>query len=132
MLYEGYAMSMKGPKREYKSTDEYIAAFPKSIQVILKELRQAIRDSAPDAEEIISYGIPTFDLNKKHLVHFAAYRNHIGFYPTSSGINAFKKDLSPFKTSKGTVQFPLDKPIPLELIKKIVKYRVKENTRKKK
>jgi uncharacterized protein YdhG (YjbR/CyaY superfamily) len=132
MLYEGYVMSMKGPKKGYKSTDEYIAAFPKSIQVILKELRQAIRDSAPDAEEIISYGIPTFDLNKKHLVHFAAYRNHIGFYPTSSGINAFKKDLSPFKTSKGTVQFPLDKPIPLELIKKIVKYRVKENTRKKK
>jgi uncharacterized protein YdhG (YjbR/CyaY superfamily) len=132
MLYEGYVMSMKGPKKGYKSTDEYIAAFPKSIQVILKELRQAIRDSAPDAEEIISYGIPTFDLNRRHLVHFAAYKSHIGFYPTSSGINAFKKDLSPFKTSKGTVQFPLDKPIPLELIKKIVKYRVKENTRKKK
>ena len=118
---------MRGPKKEYTTIDEYIATFPKNIQAILEAIRNAIRISAPKSEEKISYGIPTFDLNGKHLVHFAAYKNHIGFYPTSSGIRAFKTELSPFKTSKGTVQFPLDKPIPFDLIKKIVKYRVKEN-----
>jgi uncharacterized protein YdhG (YjbR/CyaY superfamily) len=127
MLYEGYSMDMKGPRKGYTNIDEYIAAFPKDIQVILEAVRHAIREAAPESEEKISYGIPTFDLNRRHLVHFAAYRNHIGFYPTSSGIRAFKKELSSFKTSKGTVQFPIDKPIPLDLIKKIVKYRVREN-----
>jgi uncharacterized protein YdhG (YjbR/CyaY superfamily) len=123
---------MATSKSQFKTMDEYIAKFPKNVRDVLEELRQVIKDSAPDTEEKISYGIPTFDLNKRHLVHFAAYKNHIGFYPTSSGINAFKKDLSPFKTSKGTVQFPLDKPIPFDLVKKIVKFRVKENESKKK
>ena len=116
----------------FRTIDEYIAAFPKNVQDILQELRQVIRESAPKVEETISYGIPTFDLGGRHLVHFAAYKNHVGFYPTSSGIKAFKKELSPFETSKGTVQFPLDKPIPFDLVKKIVKFRVKENESKKK
>ena len=120
-------MDMKLPKKTYTTIDEYIASFPQEVQTILEELRQVIRGSAPDAEELISYGIPTFDLNGLHLVHFAAYKSHVGFYPTSSGIKAFKRELSSFKTSKGTVQFPLDKPIPFDLIKKIVNFRVKEN-----
>ncbi len=120
-------MSMKGPKTGYSTIDEYIATFPKNIQVILEAVREAIRESAPESEEKISYGIPTFDLNGRHLVHFAVYKNHVGFYPTSSGIRAFKKELASFKTSKGTVQFPITEPIPFDLIKEIVKYRVKEN-----
>jgi uncharacterized protein YdhG (YjbR/CyaY superfamily) len=122
---------MKGPRKEYTTIDEYITAFPKDIQIVLESIRNAIREVAPSAEEKISYGIPTFDLNGRHMVHFAAYKNHVGFYPTSSGIKAFNKELSSFKTSKGTVQFPLTEPIPLGLIKKIVKYRVKENLSKK-
>jgi len=112
--------------------DEYIAKFPKNVRDVLEELRQVIRESAPRAEETISYGIPTFDLSGRHLVHFAAYKSHVGFYPTSSGIKAFKKELSPFRTSRGTVRFPLDKPIPFDLVKKIVKFRVRENESKKK
>jgi uncharacterized protein YdhG (YjbR/CyaY superfamily) len=113
-------------RRQFKTMDEYIGAFPKNVQDILQKLRGVIRESAPQAEEAISYGIPTFKLNG-NLVHFAAYKNHIGFYPTSSAIMAFKKKLSPYKQSKGTVQFPIDKPIPLDLVKKIVRFRVKEN-----
>ena len=120
------------PTKAFKTIDEYNATFPKDIQVILEELRQTIRECAPEAQERISYGIPTFDLNGLHLVHFAAYKNHIGFYPTSSGISVFKKDLSSFKTSKGAIQFPLDKPIPSDLIKKIVNFRIKENMNSKK
>jgi len=123
---------MATSKSQFKTMDEYIAQFPKNVRDVLEELRRVIRESAPEAEETISYGIPTFDLNGKHLVHFAAYKNHVGFYPTSSGIKAFKKELSLFNTSKGTVQFPLDKPIPFDLVKKIVKFRVKENESKKK
>jgi uncharacterized protein YdhG (YjbR/CyaY superfamily) len=115
-------------RRQFKTMDEYIAAFPKNVQVILENLRQVIKESAPGAEEAMAYGIPTFRLNG-NLVHFAAYKNHIGFYPTSSGIAAFKKELSPYKQSKGTVQFPIDRPMPFALIKKIVRYRVKENLR---
>lgn len=100
--------------------------FPKNVQNILERLRRVIRESAPQAEETINYGIPTFKLNG-NLVHFAAFKNHIGFYPTPSAIAAFKKELSPYKQAKGSVQFPLDKPIPCDIIKKIVKYRVKEN-----
>jgi len=118
-------------KSQFKTIDEYIASFPRKVGDVLEELRRVIKESAPKAEETISYGIPTFDLNGRHLVHFAAYKNHVGFYPTSSGIEAFKKELSPFKTSKGTVQFPLDQPIPFDLVKKIVKFRVKENESKK-
>ena len=123
---------MSKSKKAFETIDEYIASFPKDVQVILEELRQTIRDCAPDAEERISYGISTFDLNGRHLVHFAAFKKHVGFFPTSSGVTAFKKELSSFKTSKGTVQFPLDKPIPFDLIRRIVDFRVKENMNRKK
>lgn len=113
----------------FATIDEYISIFPENVQEILKKLRQAIRESAPKAKEAISYKIPTFKLNG-NLVHFAAYKKHIGFYPTPSGIEAFKMELSPYEASKGTIKFPLDKPIPYELVKKIVKFRVKENLQK--
>jgi uncharacterized protein YdhG (YjbR/CyaY superfamily) len=124
MISEG--CFMKGSRREYKTVDEYISAFPKGIQVILEELRQAIREAAPDAEEVISYQMPAFRLNGV-LVYFAACKNHIGFYPTSSGVAEFKEELSQYDVSKGTIRFPLDKPVPLDMVKKIVKFRVKEN-----
>ena len=110
--------------------DEYISQFPKNVRGILEQLRKVIRESAPEAEETINYGIPTFRLNG-NLVHFAAFKNHIGFYPTPSAVVAFKKELTPFKQAKGSIQFPLDKPIPFDLVKKIVKFRVKENESKK-
>jgi uncharacterized protein YdhG (YjbR/CyaY superfamily) len=126
---------MKGmakSKGQFKTIDEYIAEFPKEVRDVLEELRRVIRESAPGAKEAISYGMPTFKLNG-NLVHFAAWKNHVGFYPAGpSAIEAFKKELSPFKQSKGTVQFPLDKPIPFDLVKKIVKFRVKQNEAKKK
>ena len=109
-----------------KNIDEYIAGFPNNVQEILEKIRMTIRTAAPDAEERISYQIPTFTL-KGNLVHFAAFKNHIGFYPTSSGIEKFKNELSGYEGAKGTVRFPLDKPIPFDLIGKIVKFRVKEN-----
>jgi uncharacterized protein YdhG (YjbR/CyaY superfamily) len=106
--------------------DEYIARFPEEVQEILEEIRTTIRNAAPGAEETINYQIPTFTL-KGNLVHFAAYKKHIGFYPIPTGIEKFKKELSVFKGAKGSVQFPLDKPIPYDLIRKIVLFRVKEN-----
>ena len=106
--------------------DNYIAGFPKETQEKLEALRTAISEAAPKAEEIISYAMPTFIL-KGNLVHFAGYKNHIGFYPGSSGIEVFKEAVSDYKNAKGSVQFPLDQPLPLELIKKIVKFRVDEN-----
>ena len=109
--------------------DEYIAGFPKDVQEILEQVRMTIKAAAPDAEETISYAIPTFKL-KGNLVHFAAYKNHIGFYPAPAGAEAFKKELSVYKTGKGSVQFPLDKPMPLNLIAKIVKFRVEMNLQK--
>ncbi|MCP1144512.1 iron chaperone [Lysinibacillus endophyticus] len=112
-----------------KSIDEYILLYPQEIQEILNTIRKVIKDSAPNAEEKISYGMPTFALNG-NLVHFAAYKNHIGFYPSSSGISSFQQELSEYKTSKGAVQFPIGKPIPYELISQIVKFRVAENQRK--
>ncbi len=112
-----------------KNIDEYIASFPEDIQKILEKLRVVIRKAAPKAEETINYAMPTFTLNG-NLVHFAAYKNHIGFYPTPSGIDAFKKELSLYKGAKGSVQFPIDKPLPWALITKIVKFRVKENLEK--
>jgi uncharacterized protein YdhG (YjbR/CyaY superfamily) len=118
-------------RQHYKTIDEYIGTFPVEVQHILRKVRQTIRKAAPDAVEAISYQIPTFKLNG-NLVHFAAYKNHIGFYPTSSGIEKFKEELSAYKWSKGTVQFPLDKPIPYELVERIVAFRVKENLKKKK
>ena len=123
---------MATSKSQFKTIDEYIATFPRNVRDVLEELRRIIRESAPEAEEAISYGMPAFKLHG-NLVYFAAWKNHIGFYPGgSSAIEAFKKELSPFKQAKGTVQFPLDKPIPLDLVKKIVKFRVKENESKKK
>ena len=109
-----------------KNIDEYIAGFPKDIQENLEKIRMTIRNAAPKAEEKISYQIPTFSL-KGNLVHFAAFTNHISFFPTSSGIEKFKNELSAYKGAKGTVQFPLDKPIPFDLISKIVRFRVLEN-----
>jgi uncharacterized protein YdhG (YjbR/CyaY superfamily) len=118
-------------KTDYKSIDQYISNFPISTQKILEELRAIIRESAPAASEIISYQIPTFFQNG-NLVHFAAYENHIGFYPGASVIQAFGNELRNYKTAKGSIQFPIDQPIPLELIKKIVKFRVEENSAKSK
>ncbi len=106
--------------------DEYIAAFPKEVQDILERLRQAIREAAPEAEETISYGMPAFKLNGP-LVYFAAFKNHIGFYPTSSGITVFHKEISSYKQGRGSVQFPINEPVPFDLVKKIVKFRAKEN-----
>src|SRR5664279_463073 len=106
--------------------DEYISGFPKETQKILEQLRATIKKAAPKADEVISYSIPAFKLNGM-LVWFAAYSNHIGFYPRGSGIEAFKKELSIYKGAKGSVQFPLDRPLPFELITKIVKFRVAEN-----
>lgn len=109
-----------------KNIDEYIASFPADVRKKLEEMRATIKKAAPEAEETISYAIPTFKL-KGNLVHFAAFKNHIGFYPAPKGIEAFKKELSAYEGGKGTVQFPLDKPLPLALISKIVKFRVKDN-----
>ncbi|MEI6462423.1 MAG: DUF1801 domain-containing protein [bacterium] len=105
--------------------DEYISQFRPEVKKLLTEVRNAIKEVAPEATECISYGMPAFRQGKV-LVYFAAYDSHIGFYPTSSGISNFKEELKEYKTSKGTVQFPLDKPLPIELIKKITKFRVNE------
>ncbi|ULQ54135.1 iron chaperone [Flavihumibacter fluvii] len=109
-----------------ENIDEYIAGFPKDIQVLLQQMRKTIHEAAPEATEKISYGMPTFFLNG-NLVHFAAFKAHIGFYPVPSGIEKFKKELSVYKGAKGSVQFPLDQPLPLALVAKIVKFRVQEN-----
>lgn len=109
-----------------KNIDQYIAAFPDEVQDRLQEMRSTIRKAAPKAEETISYAIPTFKLNG-NLVHFAAFKNHIGFYPGPSGIEAFKKEFSTYDGAKGSVQFPLNKPLPLALVTKVVKFRAREN-----
>ena len=111
------------------SIDEYIAGFPKNIQELLEKLRVTIKKAAPGAEETINYAIPTFTL-KGNLVHFAAFKDHIGFYPAPSGIEAFKKELSVYEGAKGSIKFPIDKPLPLGLVSQIVKFRVKENEEK--
>jgi uncharacterized protein YdhG (YjbR/CyaY superfamily) len=120
---------MEGGKTGFNSIDEYIATFPEEIQKILQELRAVIKAAAPEAVEKISYQMPTFDL-KGNLVHFAAFKHHIGFYPTPGGIEAFKDELSVYQGAKGSIRFPLDQPMPLELIRKIVKLRVAENLKK--
>ena len=122
---------MKKGKPVSKNIDEYIADFPKDVQKLLQQLRSTIKKAAPNAEEKIAYGIPTFTLNG-NLVHFGGYKTHIGFYPAPSGLEAFKKELAPYVTGKGTAQFPLDKPLPLGLITEIVKFRVMKNLEKKK
>jgi len=116
-------------KAGFRSIDAYISVFPADVQRTLREVRATIKSSAPGAEETISYQIPTFDLNG-HLVHFAAYKKHIGFYPTSSGVRAFRRELSNYECSKGTIRFPIGQPLPLELIGRIVKFRVAENLKK--
>lgn len=116
-------------KITYESIDDYISKFPPEIQEILSTIRKVIKEAAPDAKEKISYQMPTFELHG-NLVHFAAFKNHIGFYPTPNGIDAFKEELSVYKGAKGSIQFPLNQPMPYELISKIVKYRVAENIQK--
>ncbi len=120
---------MKGDKLAYHTIDEYIAMFPAETQKILQELRATIRAAAPGAVEKISYQMPAFAL-KGNLVYFAAWKDHIGLYPTSSGTQAFQQELSAYEFSKGTVKFPINQPLPLGLISRIVKYRVAENLKK--
>jgi uncharacterized protein YdhG (YjbR/CyaY superfamily) len=117
-------------KTTFTNMDGYIASFPIEKQEILEKIRAIIKNIIPKAEETISYAIPTFKLNGKNLVHFAAFKNHIGFYATPSGHTEFKEELSKYKQGKGSVQFPFDKPIPYDLIKKIVKFKVKEQEQK--
>src|SRR6266513_958539 len=120
---------MKATSTKFKTVDEYISTFPASTKAILKELRKTVKQAAPQAEELISYNMPAFTLHGR-LVYYAAYKKHIGLYPISSAIKAFQRELSDYKTSKGAIQFPLDRPIPFGLITKIVKFRVKENLEK--
>ena len=117
---------MKNEQAAPKTIDEYIAGFPQDVQEILQKIRATIRKAAPEAEEKIAYQIPTFFL-EGNLVHFGAFKKHIGFYPAPTGIEEFKEELSVYGWAKGTVKFPLDKPIPYDLIRRIVKFRVKEN-----
>jgi uncharacterized protein YdhG (YjbR/CyaY superfamily) len=120
---------METNKTAPKDIDEYIVGFPKDIQTILQKIRKTIKKAAPEAQEKIGYQMPTFTLNG-NLVHFAAFKNHIGFYPTPSGTEKFKKEISVYKAAKGSIQFPLDQPIPYDLISQIVEFRVKENLEK--
>lgn len=120
---------MKTKQAAPQNIDEYIAGFPKNVQEILEKIRKTIRKAAPDAAETISYQIPTFTL-QGYLVYFAAYKKHIGLYPAPRGNEKFKKELSIYEGGKGTVRFPLDKPIPFGLISKIVKFRVRENLKR--
>lgn len=119
------------PGTKFKSVDDYVSCFPEETQELMQQLRTLIKKTAPKAEECISYNIPAYKLNGM-LVYFAGYKTHIGFYPTSSGIRVFEKELKDYKTSKGTVQFPLENGIPTALVKKIVQFRMKENLEKKK
>lgn len=121
---------MDASNKQFKTIDEYISMFPDDVQTILNQVRQTIREAAPEAGETINYQMPTFTLDG-NLVHFAAFKTHIGFYPTPTGIEAFKEELSPYKGAKGSVQFPIDQPMPLSLIRRIVEYRVKENSERK-
>lgn len=120
---------MNTGKNAFTTTDEYIAQFPPDVREKLQQMRAVMKEAAPDAVEKISYQMPTLYLNG-NLVHFAAYARHIGFYPAPSGIEAFKEELSQFKGAKGSVQFPLDQPLPMDLISRIVRFRVTENMKK--
>jgi len=113
-------------RTRFNTIDEYIQTFPEDIQIILQKMRETIRKAVPNAVEAISYQMPTFKLKGKNLVHFATFKNHIGFYPAPSGIESFEKELSPYVRSKGAVQFPLNQPVPYDLVEKIVRFRVKE------
>lgn len=120
---------METSKPSFQTIDEYIATFPDNIQAILQSIRETIKAAAPGATEKISYQMPTFALNG-NLVHFAAFKNHIGFYPTPSGVEAFEDELARYQPAKGSIRFPLDEPMPLDLITRIVKRRVVENLEK--
>jgi uncharacterized protein YdhG (YjbR/CyaY superfamily) len=111
----------------FKSTDEYINSFPEETQVLLKKMRAIVRQAAPEAQESLSYGMPAYKLNGKPLVYFAAFKKHIGFYAMPTGYSRFRSELSKYKQGKGSVQFPIDQPLPLDLIAEIVKFRVREN-----
>ena len=117
---------MENTKTGFASIDEYIAAFPPAVQKLLQDMRATIRQAAPDAQEKISYQMPTFYLNG-NLAHFAAFKHHIGFYPAPRGIEAFAQELAAYKGAKGSVQFPLDQPLPLDLVRRIVEFRAAEN-----
>jgi len=121
---------MKSKKVSFNSIDDYIATFPKDVQKIMKQLRGTIKAAAPKAEEKISYQMPTFTLNGKYLVYFAGWKTHIAFYGAPRGNAEFKEDLSAYETGQGTLKFPFDKPIPFDLITKIVKFRVAENLKR--
>jgi len=121
---------MNKHKKQFRTIDEYIETFPKNVQSLLEKMRRTIRKAAPEVVEAISYQIPTFKLNGRYLVYLAAWKNHIGFYPIPSGTEAFKKELSQYRRGKGTVQFPIDKPIPYDLVRKIVTFRMKESSEK--
>lgn len=112
--------------QSFKTIDEYIAQFPKDVQEKLEKMRRVIHESVPNLDEAISYGMPTFKLKGKNVVHFAAYKSHIGFYPTPNGLEAFAQDLKMYQTSKGTAQFQLTEPIPFDLVKKITKFRAEQ------
>ncbi|MFN2194899.1 MAG: iron chaperone [Anaerolineales bacterium] len=120
---------METDQKAPTTIDEYIAGFPPDMQEILQKIRMTVKEAAPDAQEKISYQMPTF-AQYGNLVHFAAYKNHIGFYPVPSGMEAFKQELSQYQSGKGSVRFPLDEPIPYDLISRIVKFRVQENLEK--
>ena len=120
---------MKTQQATAKNIDEYIAGYPPDVQEILQKVRMTIRAAAPGAEEAMKYGIPTYTL-KGNLVHFGAFATHIGFYPDPRGIEQFKDELAPYQAGKGTLQFPLDKPIPYDLITRVVEFRVKDNLEK--
>jgi uncharacterized protein YdhG (YjbR/CyaY superfamily) len=122
---------MDASKKQFTSIDEYIGTFPEDVQEVLEQIRQTVKAAAPDAVEAISYQIPTFKLNG-NLVHFAAFTNHYGFYPTPAAIEEFEEELVPYKGAKGSLKFPKDKPIPLDLVTRIVEYRVQELLKKQK
>jgi uncharacterized protein YdhG (YjbR/CyaY superfamily) len=109
-----------------ESIDEYIAGFPPATQTVLEELRALVKDVVPDATETISYSMPTFDLHGRHLVHFAGFAKHVGLYPLPKAIDAFTEELRPYKRGKGSVQFPLDRPLPTDLIRRMIEFRVAE------
>ncbi|HJQ08834.1 MAG TPA: DUF1801 domain-containing protein [Candidatus Saccharimonadales bacterium] len=117
-------------KTTYTSIDEYISAFPAEVQSILKKTRQTIQKALPDTTETISYQIPTFNLNGKYVVYFACWKHHIALYPIPTGDEAFQKAIAPYISGKGTVRFPLDKPIPYDLVEKIATFRMKEAVKK--
>ena len=119
------------PSTKFKNTDEYISMFPENVQKILQQLRNTIKKAAPKAEEVISYNMPAFKQGAV-LVYYAAYKTHIGFYPTSLPIEIFKEQLTVYKTSKGAIQFPMNKPLPLQLIKQIVRFRIMQVQEKQK